>query len=112
MRGGKLSAKRIEASRILEEVAARYGVTVPRMMMHVSNSQLTAARREYCTLAAAAGVGSVIIGRLLNRNSSTVRYHVQECIRIRKKAYRATYIRKDRKCSTKIRNPDESVSPV
>jgi DNA-binding CsgD family transcriptional regulator len=77
-----------KANAILREVSARHGVDIPSMRScRVRFPHFVMARREFCVLAYAAGIGSVTIAHMLECTPGTVRYHIKPSLRAHKRSY-------------------------
>jgi DNA-binding CsgD family transcriptional regulator len=80
-----------KATNILREVSTRHGVDIRSMRScNVRFQHFVRARREFCVLAYAAGVGSVTIAKMLECTPGTVRYHINPSLRDSKRSYYRT----------------------
>jgi len=73
-----------KASALLEKVSAAAGISVETIRSSSQRKKVCAARREFCLLAEADGVGPAIIADLLYRTISAIYYHLDPNIRERK----------------------------
>lgn len=99
---------------ILAHIAKRAKVDPKDLAGRDMARRFIAPRSEVCRLANAAGVGQTVIAYVLNRDLSTILYHINPAYRARKTARRLAYdknrVRK-RPCTTTPRS-EESASPV
>lgn len=77
----------MSADRIMDEVAARHGVTVAALRSRSITPALTAARIEVAQrLKTERQLGYGVIGRLLARSEWTARYYADAALRAAKRA--------------------------
>jgi len=81
---------------LLYNVCDRHGIAVEEMTGRSRGANLIHARREYCFLARACGVGQQISGMVLGRDHSTVFNHLNE-------GRRAQAVRRDRARRARLR---------
>jgi hypothetical protein len=67
--------------RLLIELCAARLVGIVDICGDGRAQHLVAIRREFCEIASMHGIGSIIIGRVLRCDSSTVRYHRSPAVR-------------------------------
>ena len=84
------------ATMLLYDVCHRHGIDVDDMTGRSRAANLIHARREYCFLARACGVGQQISGMVLGRDHSTVFSHLNE-------GRRAQAVRRDRARRARLR---------
>lgn len=83
-----LSRRYSAGKRILREVAAEARRSTKELTGTYRDSDLVALRLEFIYRARAAGLGSVTMGRVLNRDHTTILYHINGW-RARKNAWAA-----------------------
>jgi DNA-binding CsgD family transcriptional regulator len=76
------------ARSLLQEVSTRHQVDIKSMRDCSARFQhFVRARREFCILAYAEGIGSVTIAKMLECTPGTVRYHIKPSLRAHKRSY-------------------------
>jgi len=89
-------AKAAKAEKILRIVSRRRNIDVKSLRTNSARfSHFVEARREFCLLADAAGIGARIIAKALWCTPHTVRYHLKPAIR----QYRSDYYRARREAA-------------
>lgn len=91
---GKIYERAELARSILEAVSQFYNIDVPSIVGRAKYKRVQAVRRQFCKMAYEAGVGSVTIGKVLNRDHTTILYHVRPHWRARKNAWRFKQIQR------------------
>ncbi len=80
-----------KARDLICEVSSRHNIDIRSMRdCRARSTHFVAARREFCILAYAAGVGSVTIAKMLECTPGTVRYHINPSLRDSKRSYYRT----------------------
>lgn len=104
---GNRMLKYKRANGLLKLVSEKHDVDIKSMRDPSQKVKFVLARREFCELAHAAGCGSVVIGKVLWRDPTTVLYHLRPDMREHRKNQRI------QQCTTPISAPiGATVSPL
>jgi len=83
-----LARRRFAARKMLKELAADRKVAVRDIVGRYNEPQFVALRVEFIKRASALGLGCITIGRILERDHTTVLYHLKPEMQVRKNAQR------------------------
>ncbi len=85
---GKIFQRMQLARSILDAVSQHRNVDTKSIVSRARYEEVALARREFCELAYGAGIGSILIGKILGRDHTTILYHVNPAWRVRKDQWR------------------------
>lgn len=91
-----LAQKRFAARKMLKELAAERKAAVRDIVGRYNDSQFVALRVEFIKRASALGLGCITIGRILERDPTTVLYHLSPSMQARKSAQRLRWAKAKR----------------
>lgn len=83
-----LAQKRFEARKMLKELAIERKAAIRDIVGRYNEPQFVALRVEFIKRASALGLGCISIGRILERDHTTILYHLKPEMQVRKSAQR------------------------
>jgi chromosomal replication initiation ATPase DnaA len=75
------------ARKILKNISIEYDIDMPSLLSRSQMAHFVVARRAFILRCKENSIGSVVIGKVLGRNCSTIVYHQNSQIKKRKQAY-------------------------
>lgn len=83
-----LAQRRFAARQMLKDLAVERKAAVRDIVGRYNEPQFVALRVEFIKRASALGLGCIAIGRILERDHTTVLYHLSQEMQVRKSAQR------------------------